>query len=126
LKGVTAKAKKAKRKQILQPRLRILRGGKISLGPGKAELLAQIEATASIGKAAQQMKMSYMRAWLLVQEMNEGFLEPLVTAARGGETGGGAQLTETGKKVLALYADMNRRCDRACAAPWKKIQKLLR
>jgi molybdate transport system regulatory protein len=113
-------------KNLLQPRLRILCGKKIPLGPGKAELLALIGETASIGKAAAQMKMSYMRAWLLVQEMNGCFREPLVTAVRGGETGGGAQLTAAGKKVLALYADMSRRCERACAMPWEKIQGLLR
>jgi molybdate transport system regulatory protein len=122
---MTRQSKPAAKKN-LQPRLRILCGKKIPLGPGKAELLALIGETASIGKAAQQMKMSYMRAWLLVQEMNRGFLEPLVVASRGGEKGGGAQLTATGNKVLMLYADMNRRCDRACAAPWKKIQGLLR
>jgi molybdate transport system regulatory protein len=113
-------------KNVLQPRLRIQCGKKIPLGPGKAELLALIGETASIGKAAEKMAMSYMRAWLLVQEMNRCFRGPLVTAVRGGETGGGAQLTETGKKVLALYANMNRRCERACAVPWGKIQSLLR
>lgn len=110
---------------FFEPRLRLRCGKKIALGPGKAELLALIGETASIGKAAKKMQMSYMRAWTLVQEMNECFTEPLVVTVRGGETGGGAQLTKAGGSVLKLYAEMNRRCEQACAAPFKKIQKML-
>jgi molybdate transport system regulatory protein len=71
------------------------------------------------------MKMSYMRAWSLVQTMNRCFKEPLVTAAHGGEGGGGATLTETGRKVLTLYRQIGRASLRASAGPWKKLRRLL-
>jgi molybdate transport system regulatory protein len=71
------------------------------------------------------MKMSYMRAWSLVQTMNRCFKEPLVIAAHGGEGGGGAALTETGRKVLALYRQMERAGLRANAGPWKRLRRLL-
>ena len=47
--------------------------------------------------------MSYMRAWTLVKEMEQGFNEPLVRRQRGGRTRGGATLTPTGREVLRLY-----------------------
>jgi len=61
------------------------------IGPGKAELLARIRDTGSIAAAGRQMGMSYKRAWMLVEEMNTAFRQPVVTSSRGGANGGGAQ-----------------------------------
>src|SRR5258705_12196178 len=88
---------------LLLPRLRVVCGGNIALGPGKADLLALVQETGSIRKAAERMNMSYTRAWKLVQTMNACFKEPLVNQARGGPSGGGAQLTETGELAIKLY-----------------------
>lgn len=93
---------------IAAPRLRILAGSAIALGPGKADLLEAIEATGSISAAARQMGMSYRRAWLLVHTMNECFRSPLVAAEKGGPEGGGARLTSTGREVLAHYRELVR------------------
>jgi len=76
------------------------------MGPGKADLLDAIAETGSISAAARRMRMSYRRAWLLVQTMNECFAEPLVSAAKGGKAGGGAALTSTGAAVLARYRQL--------------------
>lgn len=46
-----------------RPRLRILLGEAITLGPGKADLLEAIGRTGSISAAAREMGMSYLRAW---------------------------------------------------------------
>ena len=51
------------------PRLRVLLGNSIAIGPGKAELLRLIEQTGSIAAAARKMGMSYRRAWNLVNTM---------------------------------------------------------
>jgi molybdate transport system regulatory protein len=110
----------------LSPRLRIQRGKEVPLGPGKAELLALVAETSSITKAAQQMGMSYMRAWTLIQTMNKCFKEPLIVTSRGGDKGGGAQLTATGRRALSLYQKMNEDCERACAESWSDLQTLLR
>src|SRR5215471_12316587 len=48
-------------------RIRVYARGRM-LGPGKMELLALLDETGSLAGAAQKMKMSYMRAWKLVQE----------------------------------------------------------
>jgi molybdate transport repressor ModE-like protein len=82
--------------------------------------------TGSINKAARRMGMSYMRAWSLVQTMNRCFKKPIVCVTHGGEGGGGAELTETGCKVAALYEQMEQASLRATAAPWKQLRRLLR
>lgn len=97
----------------LTPRLRLKRGPDIALGPGKAELLDAIADTHSISAAAKRLGMSYRRAWLLVDTMNQCFRAPLVHTATGGRQGGGARLSDLGHQVLALYRRYEQRM-RAC------------
>ncbi len=85
------------------PRLRIVMGKGLILGPGKVDLLEAIERKGSISGAAREMDMSYRRAWLLVDALNQMFARPLVIAAPGGARGGGAQITDYGKSVAAAY-----------------------
>ena len=82
-------------------RLDFAPGGR--LGPGKADLLQAIAETGSISGAGRAMRMSYRRAWLLVDELNRMFLLPLVEAQPGGAHGGGARLTAIGQDVLRRY-----------------------
>lgn len=76
------------------------------LGPGKAELLERIRDTGSISAAGRAMKMSYKRAWMLVEEMNAAFRDALVDSTRGGPNGGGARLTAAGQAVLTQYRSL--------------------
>jgi molybdate transport system regulatory protein len=91
------------RGEDLSLRLRIVLGQDIAVGPGKADLLEAIDQTGSIAAAGRRMKMSYKRAWYLLDVMNRCFREPLARAQKGGRGAGGAHLTPTGKRVLALY-----------------------
>ena len=84
-------------------RLRLDFGDRLVLGPGKADLLQGIAELGSISAAGRRMKMSYKRAWSLVEEMNAAFAQPLVGSNRGGAGGGGAALTEAGRAVLAQF-----------------------
>lgn len=77
--------------------------GKSLLGRGRIELLNHIEATGSISKAAKAMKMSYKSAWDAVDAMNNALGVPVVESATGGIKGGGSQLTESGKHLIAEY-----------------------
>src|SRR5206468_2251573 len=54
----------------LVPKIRVLIGAVVAIGPGKADLLQAIARTGSISAAAREMRMSYRRAWLLVESMN--------------------------------------------------------
>ncbi|HEY1864866.1 MAG TPA: transcriptional regulator [Roseiarcus sp.] len=75
------------------------------LGAGKVALLEAIEKTGSISAAGRAHQMSYRRAWLLVDELNQLFATPVVAAHHGGAKGGGASLTDRGRRVIALYRD---------------------
>lgn len=87
-------------------KVRLHQGDAIALGPGKIELLEALHTTGSISSAARSMKMSYRRAWLLIDTMNQCFKAPLVSTAKGGKGGGGAHLTELGEQVLRQYQQM--------------------
>jgi molybdate transport system regulatory protein len=110
----------------VKPRIRILWGDEIALGPGKADLLAAIAETGTIAGAARRLGMSYMRAWSLVRTMNRCFQAPLVDASRGGETGGGAVLTLTGQEVLALYRRMESASRSGLEPEWVRLRQFLR
>lgn len=88
------------------PRLRVVLEREIALGPGKAELLEKIRDTGSIAGAGREMGMSYKRAWSLIDEMNQGFRQPLVETSRGGRAHGGAELTSVGEAVVARFRQM--------------------
>ncbi|HVN35140.1 MAG TPA: winged helix-turn-helix domain-containing protein [Casimicrobiaceae bacterium] len=84
-------------------RLRITKGDAIAIGPGKTELLEAIAETGSLTSAAKSLGMSYRRAWLLVDTMNQCFRDPVVTTASGGPQGGGTVLTDVGREVVRRY-----------------------
>jgi molybdate transport system regulatory protein len=75
------------------------------LGAGKVALLEAIEKTGSISAAGRAHQMSYRRAWLLVDELNQLFATPVVAAHHGGAKGGGASLTDEGRRVVTLYRE---------------------
>jgi molybdate transport system regulatory protein len=97
-------------------RLRLQYEAGSRLGPGKVDLLEAIADTGSISAAGRALGMSYTRAWALVDQMNDSFVDPLVSSARGGARGGGAQLTETGLSVLGHYRALEAAA-RAAGAP---------
>jgi len=107
-------------------RIRIVFGEGAMLGPGKAELLERIRDTGSIAAAGRAMSMSYKRAWMLVEEMNRAFRDPLVTSTRGGARGGGARLTATGDAVLAHYRKLEDIMAEAGAARIGLLRAMLR
>jgi molybdate transport system regulatory protein len=109
------------------PRIRIVDrdGDTIAIGPGKADLLEAIARNGSIRAAAEELGMSYMRAWTLVRTMNAAFASPLVEKTRGGTQQGGAALTGRGRDVLAAYRAMEKTAARAIAPEWKKLRRHL-
>jgi molybdate transport system regulatory protein len=113
-----AKSRKNAAKGTLRPQIRIMFRKAIAMGPGKADLLQAIGEAGSISAAARRMKMSYRRAWLLVDTMNQCFDGPLVETATGGNHGGGARITELGQEVLRRYREMDAK---ASAAVSKEI-----
>lgn len=97
-----------------------------ALGPGMVQLLDGIANEGSIRKSAAAMKMSYRKAWLLIQNMQETFGGPVVTTTIGGRSGGGAELTALGTKLLACYRRIETRANRAAATDMQTLLSLTR
>lgn len=110
----------------IQFRMRIKRGEIIAVGPGKIALLEAIAEVGSISAAARELGMSYRRAWLLIDELNQALREPAVVTAAGGSRGGGAVLTEVGTKVVALYRGIDASAHAAAKADIAALKRLIR
>jgi molybdate transport system regulatory protein len=89
-----------------EPQVRVQFGTGFPLGPGKVRLIEAIQSTGSISAAARQARMSYRRAWVLVDEVNRSFREPLVETVTGGKGGGGARVTPMGEAALHRYREL--------------------
>jgi molybdate transport system regulatory protein len=85
----------------LSVRIDLDREGRI--GPGKIELLENIQKLGSISAAGRAMDMSYKRAWDLVDEINRICRQAAVERQTGGKNGGGAMLTPFGLSLVARY-----------------------
>ena len=107
-------------------RLRVTRGEEDAFGPGKAQLLESLLETGSLNRTASLMKMSYVKALALVRAMNAHFREPLIKLSRGGKQGGGTQVTEMGRKVLAGYQAMREASEQAASPGWRRLRRLVK
>jgi molybdate transport system regulatory protein len=87
-------------------RFRVDFGPRRALGPGKVALLEGIAQSGSLSEAARELKMSYRRAWLLLEDMNTAFQERVVETSVGGRGGGGAQLTSFGRSLIDAYREL--------------------
>lgn len=111
--------------QRVQFRLRIYRDDVIAIGPGKVALLEAIAETGSISGAARQLDMSYRRAWVLVDQMNQSLASPAVATAAGGAHGGGASLTATGQEIVTRYRAIENAARLAAAAEIAALTRLV-
>jgi len=98
------------------------------IGPGKVALLEEIGRSGSISAAGRALRMSYRRAWELVEDLNRHLGITVVATAAGGSGGGGARLTEAGRAIVNVYRALEAAAaataqehlaalERACARP---------
>lgn len=104
----------------------IVLGSGARIGPGKAKLLESIRDTGSISAAAREMNMSYKRAWLLIDSINQAFETPAVIGAAGGQRGGGAQLTNFGQELVERYRWIEAQTQAASAADLAVLESAAR
>ena len=86
------------------------------IGPGKVQLLEAVRAHGSISAGARAMGMSYRRAWLLIDTLNQMFHEPVVQTTLGGRGGGTAGVTPFGVEIITRYRAMEAATRRAIAS----------
>jgi molybdate transport system regulatory protein len=106
--------------------LRVDFGPGRSIGPGKIRLLEAIERTGSISQAGRALGMSYRRAWLLIDDMNQCFRDAVVSARPGGAQGGGATLTEFGAELIRDYRAIETAAEVAAQKRLRGLEAALR
>lgn len=74
-------------------------GGEISAR--RLALLDAVARTGSISAAARDCSITYKAAWDAIEAMNNLAPQALVTTRHGGTRGGGADITDYGRRVLA-------------------------
>ena len=97
-----------------------------ALGPGMAQLLEKVAGSGSIRSAAISMGMSYRKAWMLIQEMQDTFNGPVVTSEVGGNNGGGSKLTELGANLLKTYRRIEIRASRVAEADLENLAAMVK
>lgn len=121
-------ARRRHRSQSIMARLKVsvIFDSGARIGPGKAKLLECVRDTGSISAAAREMGMSYKRAWLLLDSMNQAFVEPVVTGAAGGRRGGGATLTRFGRALLDRYKRIEKAAAKAARSELASLTRAAR
>jgi molybdate transport system regulatory protein len=94
----------------IKSRIWIEVNGNILLGEGRVSLLKAIETTGSLTKAAKSLKMSYKKAWSLIDVINKRAEQPVIILNTGGIGGGGASLTPYGKSLVKTFETINHNC----------------
>jgi molybdate transport system regulatory protein len=74
-----------------------------AFGDGPYELLRRVEVTRSLHRAANQMGMSYSKAWRLIQTLEQRLCFALIERKVGGQSGGGSHVTPRGKDLINHY-----------------------
>jgi molybdate transport system regulatory protein len=102
----------------IKSRIWIESNNHILLGEGRVALLKEIEQKGSLSKAAKSLGISYKKSWNLIDSVNKSSKKNVITTTVGGKNGGGAELTEYGKKLVAVFDEINQSC-------WKHLDQQL-
>jgi molybdate transport system regulatory protein len=74
-----------------------------AFGDGPAHLLRGVEQSGSLRKAAQELGMSYNKAWRILRAAEERLGFALLDRSVGGSLGGGSHLTAEARELVARY-----------------------
>lgn len=107
-------------------RFRLDLGPHEAVGPGKVALLEGIDACGSLSQAARELRMSYKRAWQLVESLNGSFKEPVVLTTTGGAGGGGATLTAFGRQLVRSYRNFDLAVQAEAARHFRSLARHVR
>ncbi len=80
--------------------------GEPVFGRGRRFLLEAIDAHGSINQAAQEINISYRKAWSYISAMEKRLGIRLVESQAGGRNGGGTVLTSEGRDFIKRYGEM--------------------
>jgi len=93
-----------------------------NIGPGKIALLEAIQRHGSMSAAGRAMNMSYRRAWLLLESLNQAFIDRVSINTVGGLGGGGVEITPFGALLIKRYREIEERFSQLVDEYLKDIQ----
>ncbi len=97
---------------------------KVLIGEGRIRLLKEIEKKGSLSKAAKSLGISYKKAWTLIDSVNKSAKKEVLTTSIGGKNGGGAVLTDYGKKLIQIFDEIKKNCWEYLDNQVEKIENL--
>ena len=77
------------------------------LGDEEWQMLKIIAEMGSLKAAADEMKISYRKAWGDLRDAEQKLGFPLIEKTRGGEQGGSSTLTEEGARLINAYNEFH-------------------
>jgi len=95
--------------------------GEPVFGRGRRFLLEAIDSHGSINQAAQEVDISFRKAWGHIKAMEERLGVKLVDRKTGGKNGGGATLTADARVFLRKYEALEKGIQEIVDGKFKKI-----
>jgi molybdate transport system regulatory protein len=86
--------------------------GRFLVGRERIRLLEAVAECGSITKAAKIAGFSYKTAWEAVNAINNLLPSPAFVTKAGGRSGGGAEVTEEGRRLIATFHRLEERLSR--------------
>lgn len=84
-------------------------------GQGTYDLLKKIQEVGSLSEAAKALGISYRHAWGLIKRAESRMGEPLLRTHKGGRLGGGgAILTQAGRRLLEEFLRVRQALSQTC------------
>ena len=91
-------------------------GGRLLIGRERIALLESVMEHKSITKAAEVTGFSYKTAWDAVNAINNLLPRPAFITRTGGSHGGGAEVTDEGRRLIAAFRRLEEKLGRISAA----------
>ncbi len=118
---MTGKTDPDPRHNAARLRIRVLRPSGGHIGPGMVTLLKAVESEGSISGAARSLGMSYRRAWLLLDQAKDALGAAVVETNNGGAEKGGAKLSDSGARLVAIYDRIEAGANAAVSAELREL-----
>jgi molybdate transport system regulatory protein len=90
-------------------------------GRGRRFLLEAIATHGSINRAAQEVDISFRKAWGYIKAMEERLGVKLVERQTGGRNGGGALLTDEARALLKKYEALEKGIQEIVDEKFRKV-----
>lgn len=75
-------------------------------GKGTVMLLEEIEKCGNVRTACENCGFSYSKGWTILKRCEGGLGYKVVDRQQGGRAGGKAEVTEEGRKLVAIYKEL--------------------